>query len=79
MFDGNTGGEKEVITKMSRQEAKDGLSTWLDLAAHSQRHCEYDDRCSEAYEVLGHDEYAEIHSQWQAGYVHCDDGMYRRR
>jgi hypothetical protein len=64
---------------MTIEEAKNNLELWLDMAAHSQTYSVYDEKCSEAYNILGHDEYDKIYKRWASGYVSCSDGYYRRK
>lgn len=68
--------EAKEITK---EEARQNLETWLDLAAHNSTYSKYDELCSKAYELLGNDEYKKIYDRWASGYVSCSDGYYRRR
>ncbi len=64
---------------MTKDEAIKNLPIWLDLAANNPIYNKYDKLCSEAYEVLDHDEYDRIYKNWASGYVACSDGYYRRR
>ena len=64
---------------MTKDEAKQKLSMWLDLAARNPTYSKWDELCSEAYSVLKPDEYQKIWDSWANGYVSCSDGYYRRR
>ena len=64
---------------MLKEEALQNLETQLDMAAHNSTYSKYDGLCSEAYGVLGDDEYTKIYKRWANGYVSCSDGYYRRR
>jgi hypothetical protein len=67
------------VKEITAEDARQNLETWLDMAAHNSTYNKYDELCSRAYDLLGHDEYKMIYDRWTSGYVHCDDGLYRRR
>ena len=64
---------------MTKEEARQGLPKWLEMAVHNSTYSRWDRLCSDAYVVLGHEGYAKIHGEWANEYVHCSDGYYRRR
>ena len=64
---------------MTREEARNNLDTWLDMAAHNPIYNKYDELCNQAFNVLGTEEYSKIYKRWSSGYVSCSDGYYRRK
>ena len=49
---------------MTKERARKMLPTWLTLASWSNRHTEADDNCTEAFKVLGEEEYGVIWDRW---------------
>lgn len=48
---------------MTKEGARQNLSDWLFLAARANRPSKWDELCEQAYDVIGHEDYARIYKE----------------